>query len=373
MRKSAAKMYSTEFRHEPRPPFRPPWSVRKQDWTPLLWPSWRGEGVRLYPAPCRAMTHVSTLAARREAYAREMASRVTFEQCCTHYLDTHLKTFRNEKHCAQWQASLTRACKAFGAVPVNDVSQDMILKLLTPAWATTPESASRLRGRIERILDWAIARGFRTSDNPAAWKLLKHLLAAKPKAKHFAALPFADVPAFMGELRERHSVSARALEFLILTATRTSETIGARWDEIAGGIWTIPGERTKSGRPHRVPLSDRALEILNDRPRVGVFVFSNDGAPLSNMALLQVLKRMNGGKLTAHGFRSTFRDWAAERTNFANHVVEMALSHAIKDKAEAAYRRGDLLAKRAKLMQHWAAYCASPVVVDTDNVVAINA
>jgi integrase len=316
----------------------------------------------------------AALTAAREAYARDMASRMTFTECCTQYLDTHLKTFRNEKHRKQWQASLTRACKAFGNVPVNDIGRDMMFKFLSPIWTATPESGSRIRGRIEAVLDWAHARGFRTGDNVASWKLLKHLLAKKPEAKHHNALPFADIPAFMGELRERQSTSARALEFLILTATRTGETIGARWDEIEGSTWTIPGERTKSGRPHRVPLSSRALEIVNNMPRVSEFVFANGGGlPLSNMAMLQLLKHMDGGKLTAHGFRSTFKDWASERTNFANHVTEMALSHAVKDKTEAAYRRGDLLVKRVKLMQSWADYCALPVVVETTNVVNIRA
>ena len=300
----------------------------------------------------------ATLAARREAYAREMASKMSFEECCTQYLATHLDQFRNDKHKAQWQASLTRACRAFGNVPVSDIGVDMVVKFLGPIWQATPESASRIRGRVERVLDWASARGFRTGDNPARWRgHLEHLLQARPKAEHHASLEYAELPAFMAELRERQSLSARAVEFTILTAARTGEVIGARWDEIKDGVWTIPGSRMKAGKQHRVPLSRRALEILDAMPCDGGLIF-----PLSNMAMLSLVKGMDGGKLTMHGFRSTFSTWAREMTAYQRDVVEMALAHTIKDKSERAYQRGDMLAKRSKLMQSWSDYCGSTPV-----------
>jgi integrase len=299
---------------------------------------------------------------KRSAYARERASRMTFADCATAYLAEHLSTYSNDKHRAQWQSSLDRACKAFGAVPVNDIGVDVITKFLSPIWTATPETGARMRGRVESVLDWASARGFRLGENPARWRgHLEHLLKARPKVKHHAALPYDKLPAFMGELRERQSMSARALEFAILTASRTGEIIGARWDEIEGDVWTIPAERMKAKRPHRVPLSRAARELLDALPRdPSGLVF-----PLSNMAMLQLLKGMNGGGLTVHGFRSTFKDWARERTNFPRELAEAALAHVIGDKTEAAYVRGDALAKRGRMMQSWADYCGSPVIEAT--------
>ena len=227
-----------------------------------------------------------------------------------------------------------------------------------------------MRGRIEAVLDWAGARGFRAGDNPARWRgHLDKLLPSRRKiarVRHHAALPWRDCPEFMAALREQDGVSARALEFLILSATRTGETINALWDEIdiRQGVWRVPGSRMKGGREHRVPLSERALDILEGLPRDdgGEFVFAGARAkrPLSQMALLMTLRRMGRGDLTAHGFRSTFRDWAAEATAYPREVAEMALAHAVSDKVEAAYRRGDLFAKRRRLMAEWARYCASP-------------
>ena len=306
----------------------------------------------------------TTQNAKREAYARELASRMTFADCASAYLAEHLSTFRNDKHRQQWQSSLDRASKAFGGVAVNDIGVDMIVKFLSPIWQATPESASRIRGRVERVLDWATARQFRLGENPARWRgHLQHLLKARPKVKHHAALPYVELPVFMAELRERQSISARALEFAILTVSRTNETIGARWDEIEGDVWVVPAERMKSGRPHRVPLPRRAREILDALPRdPSGFVFPgpSGGKPLSNMAMLQLLKGMNGGGLTVHGFRSTFKDWSRERSTFAREIVEAALAHVIGDKTEAAYVRGDALAKRGRLMEAWAKFAATP-------------
>jgi integrase len=230
------------------------------------------------------------------------------------------------------------------------------------------ETASRVRGRIEAVLDWAAVRKLRSGDNPARWKgHLQHVLPARSrlaKPQHHAALPYAEVPAFMAALRQRDGVAARALEFTILTAARTGEVIGARWEEIdfTAKTWTVPGVRMKAGHEHRAPLSDRAIEILTSLPREGrnpfVFIGPRAGG-LSNMAMAAVLRRMDRAEITVHGFRSTFRDWAAETTAFPNHVVEMALAHTIGNRVEAAYRRGDLFDKRRRLMAEWAKYCTS--------------
>ena len=316
----------------------------------------------------------ATKAARREAHLREVASTMTFAECSASYLREHLSTYRNEKHKAQWASSLARANRAFGDLNVAAIDVDAIVKFLGPVWEATPESASRIRGRVEKVLDWATARKFRSGENPARWQgHLEHLLKAKPKAKHHAALPFADLPAFMAELRERGSISARALELCILTASRTGEVIGARWEEIEGDVWTVPASRMKAKRAHRVPLSSRALAILGTLPRDSsgfVFPGAVEGKPISNMAMLELLKGLNGHGLTVHGFRSTFSDWARENTAYPRDVVEMALAHTIKDKTEAAYRRGDALPKRARLMRAWADYCEStPVESESENVV----
>jgi integrase len=227
---------------------------------------------------------------------------------------------------------------------------------------------ARLRGRIEAILDWATVRGYRVGDNPARWKgHLGEVLPARSeikKVQHHPALPFADVPAFMAQLAERDGMGARALEFLILTAARSGEASGAKWSEIdlEAKLWTVPPHRMKGGREHRVPLSDRAVALLQALPREGHFVFAGErkGTSVAATAMSNLLGRMGRLNITAHGFRSSFRDWAAEHTPYPNHVIEMALAHAIGDKVEAAYRRGDLFAKRAHLMADWAKYCMTP-------------
>jgi integrase len=259
------------------------------------------------------------------------------------------------------------------AAPLRNLSVDAIatgdvLGVVKPIWHSKPETASRLRGRIERVLDAAKAEGLRRGDNPARWRgNLKALLPERDASarKHHAAMAYADLPAFMVRLRDRRATAALALEFTILTAARTNETLGARWPELdlEGATWTIPKERMKAKRAHRVPLSARAVEILAMlyAARAGEFVFPGykPRRPLSGMSMEMLLRRMGfpPKSVTVHGFRSTFRDWASETTGFPNDVCEMALAHTIKNKAEAAYRRGDLLDKRRELMDAWAAHC----------------
>jgi integrase len=311
---------------------------------------------------------------RRKRDARVRASRMTFRQCSDAYLEEHSKKWTNVRHVKQWQDSLESASSAFGPMDVSEIDTNAVVKFLQPRWSATPETASRVRGRIEQILNWAKARKFRDGENPAAWRgQLEHLLAAKPGIEHHAALSYVDLPQFMDELRGRHSSAARALELCILTATRTSEVLGAQWSEIKDGVWTVPAGRMKSRKEHRVPLSDRAISLIDSLPRTGsdlLFPGRDGDKPMNERALLIVAKSMRGG-ITTHGFRSSFSDWARERTNFARDVVEMALAHSIKDRTEAAYRRGDALPKRAHLMQLWADFCSSPAAL-SDNVVAIH-
>ncbi len=313
--------------------------------------------------------------------ARLAAARaLTFKDAADAYIKAHQAGWRNAKHAAQWCSTLdTYAGPVFGSLPVQDVDVSLITKVLEPIWATKTETASRLRGRIEAVLDWATVRGYRRGDNPARWRgHLENLLPQRSKVQrveHHPALPYGEIGAFMGTLRQHDGVAAVALEFLILTATRTSETIGARWDEIDidHAIWTIPADRIKAGKEHRVPLSAPAMAILKrlNKIRQGDFVFPGGKVknPLSNMALLALLKRMGRADLTAHGFRSTFRDWTAERTNYPREVAEMALAHTVSDKVEAAYRRGDLFEKRRRMMEEWARYCGA--ARQSGNVVAI--
>jgi integrase len=255
----------------------------------------------------------------------------------------------------------------FGQVAVAAIDTALVTDALEPIWTAKPETAGRVRGRIESILDWAKARGFRDGENPARWR--GHLDALLPDRRklrrvvHHAALPYVEAPAFINELRQREAIAARALEFAILTAGRTSEVLGARWPEIQGETWIVPSNRMKAAVEHRVPLCRRAVELLAQLPREDEFVFigARSGRPLSNMALLVLLRRMGRGDLTAHGFRSTFRDWCAECTGYPREVAEAALAHAIESKVEAAYRRGDLFEKRRRLMEEWGSYCESPV------------
>lgn len=273
--------------------------------------------------------------------------------------------WRNDKHRWQWSHTLTVYAKALRAMPVDQVSTVDVLAVLTPLWSAKPETASRLRGRIEAVLDAAKAKGHRTGENPAAWRgHLSHLLPKRQKLTrgHHAAMAYEDVPAFIAKIRERRATSALALEFTILTAARSGEALGAKWDEIdtVRKLWTIPANRMKAGNIHRVPLCGRALEILEQLSAVknGPFVFANhagDGS-MSNMAMLMMLRRIEPD-LTVHGFRSAFRDWAGNETHFMREVAEAALAHQVGDEVERAYRRGDALEKRRELMDAWAAYC----------------
>jgi integrase len=326
---------------------------------------------------------IDPIDAKREQRANakaERAKRKTFKQCAEAYIAAHAASWRNARHATQWPVSLGNyAYPVMGDLPVAAVDVPHVLRVLEPIWTTKAETASRVRQRVEAVLDWATARKYRTGENPARWKgHLDKLLPQTSKVKrvrHHAALPFLDVPAFMHELRERGSLTARALEFTILTGCRSGEARGAKWSEIdyASNSWAIPKERMKTGREHRVPLSQRALQILQGLPREGEFVFPGGkaGKPISHNPCWEVMADMRPG-LTVHGFRSSFRDWAAERTTFPNHVAEMALAHVVKG-VEGDYRRGDLFEKRRKLMQAWAEYCASKPSAASGKVIAIGA
>ena len=301
----------------------------------------------------------------------EAAKGMTFDSCAAAYLEAHKDSWKNATHRKQWRNTLSSyASPVFGSLPVQTVDLTLVMKALEPIWKGKPETASRLRGRIEAVLDWATVRGYRKGENPARWRgHLDKLLPARAKIQkvvHHPALPYSEIADFMVSLRNQEGIAARALEFLILTAARTGEIIGAGWDEVDldERVWVIPEARMKAGREHRVPLSGPALAIVKqmNEIRESDFVFpgGKKGMALSNMAMLAVLKRMGRDDLTAHGFRSTFRDWAAERTTFPREVVEMALAHTIENKVEAAYRRGDLFQKRRQLMEAWARFCSTP-------------
>jgi integrase len=299
---------------------------------------------------------------RNEAQLRQ-AREQTFEACARAYINAHDAGWSRASS-AQWIASLERyVFPIIGKFPVSEIDLPLVLKVLEPIWLTVSETASRIRGRIESILGWATVRKLRQGDNPARWSSnLEHLLpsqnAIRQKKRH-AALPYRDVGAFMSKLRAEEGVPPRALEFLILTASRTAEVLGARWEEIQNGMWVVPAERMKGRVEHRVPLSKRGIKLLAELPREGEYVFigARAGAPMDKMSLHRVLARL-GCNTTVHGFRSTFRDWAAETTAYPNHVVEQALAHAIGNAVERAYRRGDLFEKRRRLMQDWSDYCA---------------
>ena len=312
---------------------------------------------------------------RRRMQRAELAARAglnTFSEVADAYIAAHEASWRNSKHRQQWRNTLdTYAVPILGKLPVAQVDVGSIMRVLEPIWREKTETASRLRGRIESVLDYASARGWRTGDNPARWRgHLDNLLPARSKiarVEHHPALPWRDIGAFMISLRNEEGVAAMALRFAILTATRTGEAIGARWSEIdlREAVWAIPGGRMKAGREHRVPLSDAAMAVLSEASKLRtkrdqdglVFPGGKVGKPLSNMALLMLLRRMKRSDLTAHGFRSTFRDWCAEATNYPREVAEAALAHTVRDKTEAAYQRGDMMEKRRRLMAEWATFC----------------
>ena len=306
------------------------------------------------------------------AAARSVAFRVEAEA----YIEAHRHGWKNAKHSEQWTNTLTTyAYPHIGSIAVCDIDTGMVMKCLQPIWTTKTETANRLRGRIEAVLDYATALKHRTGDNPARWRgHLDNLLPAPSKvakSEHHAALPYARMAEFMATLRDDKTVSAAAVEFIILTAVRTSEAINADWSEfdLQAGVWAVPKTRMKAGKEHRVPLSKPAFKVLERMAALQakgyVFPGAKAGKPISNMAGLKLLDRIGFGEFTVHGFRSAFRDWAAEQTNFPREVAEMALAHTIRDEVEAAYRRGDLFDKRAKLMQAWADYCGRDPTVAT--------
>jgi integrase len=302
---------------------------------------------------------------------RKVGGVMTFAECATRFIASNETAWRNTKHRQQWSNTLgSYANPVFGNMAVDQVAVGDILKVIEPIWSEKTETASRVRGRMESVLDWAAARGYRSSENPARWRgHLDKLLPAPRKVTkvvHHPALPFNEIPKFVSELRKRKGNGALALEFTILTAARTGETIGARWHEIdlRNRIWTVPAERMKAEVEHIVPLGERAMAILQGLPQDSEFVFpsENPERPLSNVALLAVLARMKREDITTHGFRSTFKDWASEVTSFPSELAKMALAHTIENKTEAAYRRGKLLLKRRFLMAAWDKYCRGPIL-----------
>ena len=310
-----------------------------------------------------------------DALARQLeaANIITFAECASRYIESKKAGWTNPKNADQWRNTLaTYVHPVFGDLPVADIDSKLVLKALEPIWNTKTETASRIRGRIESVLSWATTLHYRTGDNPARWKGHLDNLLPNPKkvhtTTHHAAMPYAEIGVFMVKLRAEEGIAARALEFVILNANRTKEAIRARWEEfdMEGGIWTIPGPRMKMKKEHRVPLSQRSLEILDELEamKLGQWVFPGEkpGKPLSDATILALLKRMGYEDLTVHGFRSTFRDWVSELTNYPAEVAEMALAHAVEDKVDGAYRRGDLFQKRAKMMEDWAQYCGTVMV-----------
>ena len=297
---------------------------------------------------------------------RASLGKPTFGKVALAYVEAHEASWRNAKHRAQWRSTLETHCKPIWGTAVDKIATEQVLAVLQPIWLTIPETAARLRGRIEVILDAARAQGHRTGENPARWRGHLDKLLAKPgklSRGHHAAMAYRDVAAFVARLRARDAVAGMALEFTILTAARSGEVLGARWREfdLVAKVWAVPGSRMKAGREHRVPLSGRALAILEKlrAARAGEFVFPGQrpGRPLSGMSLEMLLRRMKVEDATVHGFRSSFRDWCGEETSFPREIAEAALAHVAGDATERAYRRGDALDKRRQLMEAWAAFC----------------
>jgi integrase len=309
-------------------------------------------------------------AARRVAAKLEVAKALTFDEAAARCIADKRAGWKNEKHADQWVKTLaTYVSPAIGSLPVANIDLALVRLVLDPIWTTKNETASRVRQRMESVLAWAAVSGYRQGENPARWRGHLDQLLPKPskvqKSEHHAALAYSKMGIFMAELQTHQGTAALALEFTILTAARTSEVIAARWEEfdLEKKLWTVPAERMKAGKEHTVPLSKRALEIIKDLEQIkaGPYVFPGGkaGAPLSNMAMSATLKRMARTDITVHGFRSTFRDWAGEQTNFPREIIEHALAHQLKDKAEAAYSRSTMPEKRRKLMTAWAEFCAS--------------
>lgn len=310
--------------------------------------------------------------ASRRAARGAVDNILSFAECAERYVDAQAPGWSNPKHIEQWRSTLTKlAGPVFGHLPVDQVDTALVMRCIEPLWRTRTETASRLRGRIESVLAWATVRGYRSGDNPARWRGHLDKLLPRPsqvaRVKHHPALPYPEIGLFMQQLREESGIASRALELTVLTAARTSEVVMAEWTEIDLDLrtWTIPGERMKAKREHRVPLSDAAVSVLQaveGRSSRYVFPGHKRNSHLSNAAMLSVLRRLKQTHITVHGFRSTFRDWCAESTGYASEVAEMALAHTVRDKTEAAYRRGDLFEKRARLMADWALYCSRPSI-----------
>ena len=311
-------------------------------------------------------------AAVAEQQAKE-ASSVSFKMAAATYIASNEGSWRNTKHRAQWASTLeTYVYPIIGDMIVANINPPHVLTVLEPIWKAKPETAGRVRGRIEAVLDAAKVRGYREGENPARWRgHLDQILPTRPRLSrgHHKAAPYGGVPDILRELRSRKAIAAMALEFTVLTAARTGEVIGAAWDEVdlEKAVWTVPASRMKAGREHRVPLSPRALEILRQMKDLGgEWIFpGSKGRKLSGMAMAMLLRRMNTD-VTVHGFRASFRDWAAECTAYPHEVCEMALAHTIANKAEAAYRRGDLFEKRRRLMEEWATYCAGEGISEAE-------
>ncbi len=361
-------------------------------------PRWMGLGplalyglqeARAQALDARRKRHegIDPIEARRAERARQRldaAKAITFKQCAESYVNAHRAGWRNDKHAAQWPATLaTYAYPIIGGLPVQAVDTGLVLKVLESIWTAKPETATRLRGRLESILDFAKVRGYRDGENPARWRgHLAKLLPARSKVRqvvHHAALPYAELPAFLASLRQQEGIAARALEFADLDGrahVRNARAAVERNKPTRQDFWSVPAARMKAHREHRVPLSARALAILDEMQAArqsdagDAFVFPGrkPQTPLSNMALLMTLRRMGRADLTAHGFRSSFRDWAAERTNVPNEVAEMALAHVVSDKTVAAYARSDLFEKRRRLMNAWATFCTAAPVQEAGNV-----
>jgi integrase len=347
----------------------------------------RDMGLGRYPEVTLAMAHAKARDARElirqgvdpierqqsaaSALRASTVDALTFKECATAYIKAHRAGWKSAKHAQQWENTLAQhAHPVIGELLVRDVKLSHVMRVLEPIWTTTNETASRLRGRIETVLDWATARGYRDGLNPARWRGHLDKLLPKPskvnKAEHHPAVAVADIGAFMFLLRAADGMGARALEFVILTAARSGEVRGATWQEVdlEAKVWTVPAERMKAGKEHRVPLSDEALALLHSLPRMAgtdlMFPAPRGGA-LSDMTLSAVMRRAEVNAVP-HGFRSTFRDWASERTNYPRDAAEMALAHVVGDKVEAAYRRGDLFEKRRLMMADWAKFLAQPEV-----------
>lgn len=349
-----------------------------------------GIGLGGYPTVTLAMAREKARAAREQieqginpvaerkakkvALALERGKQITFDKCAEAYIAAHEASWKNPKHRGQWRNTLSDyASPILGKLPVAQIDTPLIVKVLKqvgesgrPLWDDKTETATRLRGRIERVLDWATTGGYRSGENPARWRGHLQNLLADPrkvaKVTHHPALPWPDMAPFMVELRNQAGIGASALEFTILTAARSGEVRGATWEEINldASLWVVPAERMKMTKEHRVPLSTRALELLKETPkamRTGLVFRAPRGGQLSDMTLTAVLRRMGRANVVPHGFRSSFRDWASESTAYPSEVVEMALAHAVGNKVEAAYRRGDLFVKRVQLMQAWSDHC----------------